>query len=347
MLEKVKEFFLQKGFMRLAIREAQVEVVFRLVKDGLYFVCFIDDTEGFLVDDRAGRIMAFLQESLGEKYKAYASKTEGLMVVFSGRPKETKEKLTGDFNYWIAHPTARKLMIYEDQPDKFYDVKELMEAYWKQTPVMAVLSQLKVLGSRVNISLILINIVVFIVLSIMGSTKNTKFMFEHGAITANAVANGHEIYRLFTAMFLHFGAAHLVSNMISLLYLGRALEGAVGSVRYACIYLISGIGASATSVLWHLYGAESGINAVCAGASGAICGTAGALAFYMLKTRKENKNFSFLRWAIFLALVVGQGFGNAGVDNAAHVGGFICGFLAGVVLSFGIKNKNNGGIING
>ena len=90
-----------------------------------------------------------------------------------------------------------------------------------------------------------------------------------------------------------------------------------------------------------------GINAVCAGASGAICGTAGALAFYMLKTRKENKNFSFLRWAIFLALVVGQGFGNAGVDNAAHVGGFICGFLAGVVLSFGIKNKNNGGIING
>ena len=56
MLEKVKEFFLQKGFMRLAIREAQVEVVFRLVKDGLYFVCFIDDTEGFLVDDRAGRI---------------------------------------------------------------------------------------------------------------------------------------------------------------------------------------------------------------------------------------------------------------------------------------------------
>ena len=40
MLEKVKEFFLQKGFMRLAIREAQVEVVFRLVKDGLYFVCF-------------------------------------------------------------------------------------------------------------------------------------------------------------------------------------------------------------------------------------------------------------------------------------------------------------------
>lgn len=348
MLSKVKEFFLRKGFMTIVIREPQVEVLFKLIQGKVYFVCFIDDTEDWLVDDRAARIMEFLKNSLEEKFKQYAQSADGLMIVFTGKPKDTLQKLEGDFHYWLAHPTARKLMIYEDQPDTFYDVKELMEGYWKQTPVSAMLAQLKVLGSKVNISLILINIIVFIVLAILGDTTNSEFMYNHGALTAYSVFKEGEFLRLFTSMFLHFGAAHLVYNMVSLLYLGRAMEGAVGSVKYAVLYFLSGLCASLTSALWHNNAADFGMYAVCAGASGAICGVAGALAFYMLKNRKKNANFSFLRWAIFLALIVGQGFGDSSVDNAAHVGGFIAGFIISVVISFipiGNENKQNGGIL--
>lgn len=343
MLAYVKEYFLKKGFMQMAIREPQVEVCYRLVKDGLYYVCFIDDTEGWLIDDRAKRIMDFLKTSLEDKFKNYTAKVDGLMVVFTGKPKETLPKLEGGFKYWLAHPIARKLMIYEDQPDTFYDVKELIEGYWKSNAaLMPILSQIKPLGSRVNISLILINVIVFIVFSIIGSTTDTQFMYEHGAESVYAVLEKGEFYRMFTSMFLHFGVAHLLYNMVSLLYLGRALEGAFGSIRYTITYILSGLVASLTSVLWHQHTGE--IYVVCAGASGAICGIAGALAFFMLKNRKQNKDFSFLRWAIFLALIMGQGLGNAGVDNAAHIGGFVSGFLIGIVMTYIPKMGKN--IIN-
>ena len=88
-------------------------------------------------------------------------------------------------------------------------------------------------------------------------------------------------WRLFTAMFLHFGLAHIASNMLSLYLLGRPCETVLGHVRMLILYLVSGVAGNVLTLIADLY--ENGFDprsmtvttdnfAVSAGASGAIFG---------------------------------------------------------------------------
>ena len=92
----------------------------------------------------------------------------------------------------------------------------------------------------VNLIIAAANILVFLVLSFFGDTENAAFMAAHGASVTAYVEQG-EYYRLFTCMFLHFGLEHLFYNMLVLIFLGNALEEAVGKVRYLVIYLGGGL----------------------------------------------------------------------------------------------------------
>ena len=67
------------------------------------------------------------------------------------------------------------------------------------------------------------NVLVFVVLEVLGSTEDGYFMFLHGALYGPSVLADGEYWRLFTAMFLHFGAAHLMNNMLMLVLIGGRL----------------------------------------------------------------------------------------------------------------------------
>lgn len=73
--------------------------------------------------------------------------------------------------------------------------------------------------------------------------------------------------RVITAGFLHFGAVHLVNNMVILYCMGSRLERVTGHLKYFLIYLVSLIGAGLLSYGMML---RTGDYAVSAGASGAI-----------------------------------------------------------------------------
>jgi len=138
------------------------------------------------------------------------------------------------------------------------------------------------LGARSPVTPILVglNVLAFIVTVIGGGgimqpdgVAMLRFGTNYGPLTASG-----EWWRLFTAMFLHFGLVHLLLNMWALLSLGMLTERLYGSARFAMLYLFAGMVGSLASYYWHP-------NLNSAGASGAIFGVIGALLAFMLNPR--------------------------------------------------------------
>ena len=178
-------------------------------------------------------------------------------------------------------------------------------------------------------AMIIINIAVFLILSVFGNTEDAVFMLRHGAMYEPMVMQDHEVYRIFTSMFMHFGISHLLNNMVLLGALGWNLELEVGKVRFVIIYLISGIGGNVLS-LYH--GLSTETYAVSAGASGAIFGLMGALLYVVIANRGRLGRLSGNGLLFMVALSLYFGLTSSGVDNWAHIGGLISGFILAVIL---------------
>lgn len=181
---------------------------------------------------------------------------------------------------------------------------------------------------NINVILIAANILVWLILCTMGDTRSAEFMHEHGAMYPPDVLAG-EWYRMLSAMFLHFGAEHLISNMFMQYFLGDMLLRALSQWRFAVIYLLAGIGGNVTSLIMML---ATGNFAVAAGASGAIYGIIGALLWVVLRNGGRFESISVPRMLLATALYIGYGFTTEGVDAWAHLGGALAGFLAAILF---------------
>ena len=106
--------------------------------------------------------------------------------------------------------------------------------------------------------------------------------------------------------------------------LGSALEPLTGAVGFSLTYLFSGLAASATSLAWSPWRAS-------AGASGAIFGLAGAFVTFLLMKKLPiekslvQKNLKSMGLFIFYNLLYGAA--NSHIDNSAHLGGLVAGFI--------------------
>ena len=181
----------------------------------------------------------------------------------------------------------------------------------------------------VNFIIVLMNVVVFLVLSVMGDTQDAVFMLNHGASWEPYILEYGEYYRLVTCIFLHFGIDHLFYNMLLLICLGDSLEQIVGKLRYLMIYLLGGVAGNIVSV-WVSAGTEN--YAVSAGASGAIFAVVGALLWIVIRNGGRLKGYSSQRLFLMAALTIVNGLTTTGVDNMAHIGGLAAGFLLGMLL---------------
>lgn len=177
--------------------------------------------------------------------------------------------------------------------------------------------------------LIVINVLVFFILSLFGDTESGYFMLRYGAMYEPLVTDGHEYYRLITSLFLHFGIQHLLNNMVMLGALGYQLENEVGRVKFLLIYFISGIGGNLCSLYWNV---SHGEQVISAGASGAIFGLMGSLLYIVAVNRGRLGRLSGRGMLIMVALSLYFGLTSSGVDNSAHIGGLICGILITVLL---------------
>ncbi len=136
-------------------------------------------------------------------------------------------------------------------------------------------------------------------------------------------------WRLITANFVHFGIIHIIFNAYALRYVSPYVERAYGSAMTIASFLVLGTGSMLCSNLL-------GDSGLVAGASGGLMAFIGMAA---VSSHLENTALSLqvrnsmIKWALF-TFVFGfaVSFGGMGIDNIAHISGFVLGGLAGFVL---------------
>lgn len=182
---------------------------------------------------------------------------------------------------------------------------------------------------KVTYVLIIINVIVYLVMEIIGDTESAQFMMEYGAIYPPYIVEKGQYWRLLTATFLHFGLPHLMNNMVLLGSAGQILENALGKWKFLLLYLLAGIGGSALSFGQMM---ASGAYGVAAGASGAIFGIIGALAWIVIVHRGRYESLTGKGLALMIGLCLYYGFTAGNVDNWGHIGGLLMGFVVCIIL---------------
>ena len=174
-------------------------------------------------------------------------------------------------------------------------------------------------GPVVTYAIIAICVVVFLAEAVTGllSSNFGGSVYQQLAYVPQLTAL--QPWRIITTLFTHASILHILFNMFSLFILGRQVEPMIGRLRFALLFLLSGIGGSIGVLLF-------APNTAVVGASGAIFGLFGA---YFVIARHLGANATQL--IIVIAINLGIGFVVPGIAWQAHVGGLIIGALVGLV----------------
>ncbi|PPR92705.1 hypothetical protein GOBAR_AA27964 [Gossypium barbadense] len=158
---------------------------------------------------------------------------------------------------------------------------------------------------------------------LLGPSSST--LEKMGALEVSKVVKSRQAWRMISCMWLHAGVFHILANMLSLLFIGIRLEQEFGFVRIGMLYLIAGFGGSILSSLF----IQTGISV---GASGALFGLLGSMLSELITNWTIYSNKAPLL-TLVLVIVINLAMGILPhVDNFAHIGGFISGFLLGFVF---------------
>ncbi|GCF11152.1 rhomboid family protein [Dictyobacter arantiisoli] len=285
----------------------------------------LDPTIGYL-----HALRAYLLRANGQDYDASLARARATRLSYGGRfencfpPLEPKKAAATSIPNLPpipaqGTPTAR-------QPER----KQAQEQSWAQpSPLRRQMVRTRFTLSQyptiVTTILIAINIVVYLLM------LRFQNILIYGAQINNLVLSNGEYWRIFTAMFLHDprDIAHIALNMLSLFFVGRAVEIFYGKWRYLVIYLLSGIIAGITFLLLDP-------NNAVVGASGAIFGVFGAVGVFYLMNRRALGAYgsgAIGQWVFWLA--INLLFGLAPGSNIAlwsHIGGLISGMIIAYLL---------------
>jgi membrane associated rhomboid family serine protease len=189
--------------------------------------------------------------------------------------------------------------------------------------------------------LIGLNVIVFLAETAAGagfSSGGGGWVFNHGDLYGFAIAHQHQYWRLVSSGFLHDGIFHILVNMVSLYFVGRALEPGIGQLKFGVIYVVSLLGGSFGALLF-----SPGIPTI--GASGAIFGIFGALIVVA-----RARGISIWQSGLGLTLLINIVFSLSvsGISIGGHLGGVaggaICGWL---IVQLGERRRMQAAAIAG
>ncbi len=354
----MKIAFIQKlishGYVGIGVKYKEIELFYKEIGGACHCIMLIDYQDTGSSPISTEFLRSFKDSVINYLESRGMEQIHMLGVVTTYSEYVAEDLIEGLMPYWVLDVYHDKVVMPEGQPQEFGDLRSIVERM-NAGEVQNANKTGDTSGGRIvvrpgssyknrlinfNNLMILINVVTFCILESMGSTLNSYFMLEHGAFYWPAVNVDGEYYRFFTCMFLHFGFEHLFSNMIVLYFLGDNLERAFGGKRYLTIYLGTGLVAAFVSCGYYLWVNEQVLSC---GASGAIFGVIGALVYIVWTNNGKLEDLSVWRLVLFVGFSFYSGFTSTGVDNAAHVGGFIAGMILAKLLYISpeLKNEKN------
>lgn len=179
-------------------------------------------------------------------------------------------------------------------------------------------------------TLLWLNIGVFVLMCVEGlyfhtSLNNAWIIALNGGVSYGLVCEGHQYWRLLTAIFVHLGIMHLVMNMLMLVVLGPIAERVMGKAWFLALYLGSGIGGNIASVLFNT-------NTISAGASTALFGLLAVFLVIAMQTHNQSQVKELWKsYGAVLILNILYSFIGAGVDVWGHIGGAVFGVLIALI----------------
>lgn len=176
-------------------------------------------------------------------------------------------------------------------------------------------------------ALIAINVVVFLAETAtgapLGGGLGNGWVVYHGVLWGPFISESHQYWRLLTTGFLHDGIFHILVNMLSLYFVGAALEPAIGRVNFIAVYFTSLLVGSFGALL---FASQTQV----VGASTAIFGIFGAL-IIVARARGISIWQSGLGFWLVLNLVLSVTF--TGISLGGHLGGLVAGLICGWLIT--------------
>lgn len=325
MYHQLEPILNQHGYRSVALNISGLYVNLRKVGETGYSVITIDETRGRFLDSLQFRNIS--QQIRDYLIQQNCIHNQFLYLLITPDSSSGKRLFSSYDCYWLIDSSTNRFMVFEESDPSFQPLRAPIENLLAQPSLPSRRAKkqpdsFSFQTCSVNYSIIAVNVIIFFLTDFLFLSQNSQLM-EKGYLFWPYVIHDHQYYRLITCMFLHYGIDHIFNNMLILLVIGNRIEQRVGHLRYLFLYISSGILAGVTSMVYNMM---QNNNSASAGASGAIFGTMGAmLCIVLFKRGKEEYSLQQMLVMVFLSLY--GGFTSQGVDNAAHVGGFIGGFL--------------------
>ena len=339
MKDKLNHLFAENQFHRITSNISTITLYVQYRQDHASVVQVLDFQEAYPViasDYKTYKLRAIDYM----KSRGYEN-VDILTLVITSYVDECKKYVIDDDSVWILNSETKQLIVYERQIEDFCNLRSQIEDAcvemggsrsvnpYRQYEEFKKKSLIYREFSLVNTILVVLNVVIFSVLSFSGSTLDIDYMLEKGVMFVPRILDNGEYYRFITCFFVHFGFLHLVGNMVVLMFLGDNVERQLGWWKYIILYMSSGLIGSIGSFTYAFY-RNRGI--VSAGASGAIYGVIGALLWLVIANKGRLEDMTITRVCVMIAYALYSGFTSENIDITAHLCGLVGGFLLAVIL---------------
>ncbi len=338
MKEKVSNFLQYIGYMQATTTLPEFQVFFLPEGDTAEVVVVIDYLKEIFLSKE---IYSGVRERFVQLFKEQGFGTVHMMtLVLHQDISVIKNIFYEDIFCWYLNATTNILEIPNGHVEDFYGIKskiqpflENPDAYMKKftDEVDINMSNAKLPKKLpfVNISIVCVNIIIFILCAFVGD-----MLYNKGAFSFLLISDTNQYYRLISSVFLHVDVQHLFSNMLVLYFLGNIVEEKIGHIKYLIVYFVSAIAGNFLSAIYEMAAGEM---IATVGASGAVFGVMGSVLVLLVAHGGKWENITLPRMLIMLVYSLYIGFTSENINNAAHIGGFLTGLL--VMTSFCIIKR--------